>query len=171
MAARKIRPIRIEGNLAYVPLTKGYEAVIDAADVPLVAGSNWYASMECRRVYAKRRKTSGHKAHRIVSMHRTILDAPDDMLVDHKDGNGLNNRRKNLRLATATQNACNKTVQSNSASGLKGVVYHPETKKWRARIFLDGKTYSLGLHRTPEDAHRAYTEASGTIHGEFGRAV
>lgn len=168
MAARKIRPIRIEGNLAYVPLTKGYEAVIDAADVPLVAGWNWYAHVTPWTVYAARGNHSGGMP-RTVYMHGAIVGAVEGFTPDHRDTDGLNNRRYNLRLATRAQQQRNQKKPRNNTSGLKGVTWHKQRGKWMSQIEASGKRYYLGVFETKEAAHAAYCIASATIHGGFGR--
>lgn len=166
---KDIRPIRIEGDVAYVPLTRGYEAVIDAVDVPLVAGFNWYPIVHPRVVYALRTDLSGNKK-RTVLMHRAILGEPEGMQVDHKDTDGLNNRRNNLREATVSQNQRNRRLDRNNTSGYKGVAWHKVTGKWQARITLRGESNYLGVFDTPQEAHAAYVAASAELHGEFGRA-
>lgn len=166
--SQKIRQIRIEGNLAYVPLTQGYEAIIDAADVPLVEGFNWCASVAGNRVYAVRGVVLDGKAATIW-MHRVIMSPPDHVLVDHRDGDGMNNRRKNLRIATKTQNNRNTRKGKNNTSGFKGVSWDGWHGKWRAFITVDRKRHTLGCHSTAEEAHAAYCEASARLHGEFGR--
>lgn len=172
--ARPIRPIRVDGDVAYVPLTKGYEAVIDAADVPMVAGRNWSAHVELDgRVYAvweNGRNAAGKKVS--VRMHRMLMGAPDEVLVDHKDGDGLNNRRSsNLRLATHSQNCCNSRLRPSSRSGVKGVSFHKPSGLWFARIKLNGKARSLGYFRDKDSAALAYAKASPDVHGEFGRVA
>ena len=128
---KHIRQIRIEGNVAYVTLSRGLEAVIDVTDVHLVEGLNWYAHTSKKWVYAK---GSG------LNMHRVILDAQPGLYVDHRDGNGLNNRRENLRIATKSQNQCNQRMRSNNTSGFKGV--SKNHGRWQARIELGGKRVS-----------------------------
>lgn len=172
--ARPIRPIRIDGDVGYVPLTKGYVALIDAADAELVAGRNWSAHVDVDgRVYAvweNGRDANGRKVS--VRMHRMLMAAPADRLVDHKDGDGLNNRRmSNLRLATHSQNCCNSRRRSSSRSGAKGVSLHKPTGLWFARIKLHGKVRSLGYFRDKEAAAAAYAKASLVVHGEFGRVA
>jgi len=162
MTFKQIRPIRVEGNIAYVPLTRGYEAIIDAADVPLVAGHNWYAKVTPHTVYAARRPSTG-----AVYLHRTILPLNDGLFADHKNGNGLDNRRANLRAATPGQNQYNKGASRNSASGAKGVSPCQKTGLWRARIKVDGKERVLGSFRTVDDARAAYLAASSELHGEY----
>ena len=172
MAKKAIRPIRIEGNIAYVPLTKGYEAVIDAADVPLVEGFNWCALAAPYTVYGLRngQKERGEERGRAVFLHHVICPPENGLLTDHRDGDGLNNRRANLRLASKAENGRNSRMKSRNTSGFKGVHLHKETGKWRARISTGDKHVSLGLFATPEDAHAAYAKASAELHGEFSRA-
>jgi hypothetical protein len=165
---KKIRPIRVEGQLAYVTLTKGYTAVIDAADVSLVSGYNWQASVDGNTVYARRGDYSGQRL-RTLRMHRVILAAADDLQVDHRNGDGLDNRRANLRTATKAQNMHNRRPNNNSTSAYKGVGFYKTSGKYRARIMVNGKQRTLGLFATPEAAHAAYCNASAELHGKYGR--
>jgi hypothetical protein len=168
------RSIRIEGDLAYVPLTQGYEAVIDADDAALVGQWLWCSWVTRRRdgsvrsVYAKRGDYSQVKP-RTVLMHRIIAGTPDDMETDHIDGNGLNNRRSNLRAATITENRRNKIRSYASKSGVKGVHWVERLGKWRAQICADRKVTCLGLFDTVDGAAHAYAKASATLHGKYGR--
>jgi len=167
---RKIRPIRIEGNVAYVPLTQGYEAVIDASDADAGGMANWFAKIDNRTIYALTNDCSGAKT-RQVSLHRFLLGEPHCMEVDHIDCDGLNNRLSNLLEANRPENARNRRLNRNSTSGYKGVTPEGRLGKWRARIKINGTKYSLGCWPTPEAAHAAYVEASARLHGEFGRAT
>lgn len=171
MAKSKIRPIRVEGNIAYVPLTQGYEAVIDADDVPLVVAFNWSAHKGPNTVYASRnsRKDLGEADGKCFLLHRVIMNAEPGKIVDHRDGDGLNNRRENLRFATKAENGRNSRIRKQNASGFKGVFLHKQSGKWRARISTGDRHVCLGLHPTPEAAHEAYVKASAELHGEFGR--
>ena len=165
MANRKIRPIRIEGNVAYVPLTRGYEATIDAADVDLVSGFNWYAKPGGGTVYAARTDAATNKTAR---MHTVVAPAPDGLVVDHIDGNGLNNCRKNLRHATHIENCQNQRLAKNNASGFKGVSWHKARRKWIMQIAGGGKRIARYFD-TPEQARDAYAKSSAALHKEFGR--
>jgi hypothetical protein len=91
--------------------------------------------------------------------------------VDHKDGNGLNNRIANLRDATHSQNQRNRGAQSNNPSGLKGVSWHKRDRKWRAQITINGKRKTLGSFRTPDAAHAAYERACIQEYGEYARVA
>jgi len=165
MANRKIRPIRVEGNVAYVPLTQGREAIIDAADVPLVAGYNWRLGKGDYEVRSYR--DSGKQI--AVYMHREIIRCQAGYEVDHVNGDGIDNRRDNLRAATKAQNAYNVGPRAHNTSGFKGVTFYKPTKKWRAMIMAQGKRRYLGYFTTPESAASAYAAASASLHGEFGR--
>jgi hypothetical protein len=161
----KIRPIRVDGDVAYVTLTQGYVAVIDAVDVPLVEGRNWYVHKnQCGNIYA-RNGTHPNRIH----MHRVILNCAVHMQTDHIDGDGLNNRRCNLRQATCAQNIRNQGIAKHNTSGFKGASWHNLRSKWQAHIQVNNRSKHLGCFSTPEDAHAAYCEASAKYHGEFGR--
>jgi HNH endonuclease/AP2 domain len=164
---RHIRPVRVEGNNAFVPLTRGYEAIIDAADAAFVGQWNWFALPKTNTVYAARWGREGEP--RTVRLHRVLLDPPQDLGIDHVNRNGLDNRRGNLRLATRSENMWNSAIQVNNTSGFKGVSWVKRDKKWAASIRVFGKTNYLGYFETAEQAHEAYARASAEMHGEFGR--
>lgn len=175
MASRQIRPIRVKGNIAYVPLTQGYESIIDAADVPLVEGRNWYAHIRLasngsiRTVYAMTNTSLGSGKKTAVLLHRVIMSPPDGMEVDHIDGSGLNNRRSNLRNATDGENMHNQRIHCNNTSGFKGVSWDASRNKWQAKISVNRRTVHLGRFGTADAARDAYDEASERYHGSFGR--
>lgn len=176
MSKREIRPIRVEGQVAYVPLTKGYTAIIDTADVAIVEGFNWCA-LECkaadgtmRAVYATRTvRGPGFKRH--CMMHRVIADTPEGMDTDHRDGDGLNNRRGNLRQATRSQNARNMRMKAVNTSGIKGVSWHKASNRWRATINTGTGLKHLGSFKCTTAAAIVYAKASRDLHGEFGRVA
>lgn len=163
------RQIRVEGQVAYIPLTKGFEAIVDVADLPKVSGFNWSASGR-KKPYAWRslpHDENGTRGH--VRMHRIIIDCPNHLCVDHIDGNVLNNRRANLRIATVAENCRNRGHQRNNSIGLKGVDFMKRRRKWRARITIDKVVKELGYFDCPQLAYAAYCAANQTYHGEFGR--
>lgn len=165
---KKTRLLRLEGDIAYVTLTKGYEAVIDLVDVGLVGRYNWQAHVDKNTVYAIRSDYErGYK--RTLSMHRMIMGEPDEFHVDHADADGLNNRRNNLRKVTVSQNMHNQQLRSNNTSGFKGVSWNRESLKWQAHITFHRHKIFLGYFLYPEAAHYAYCEASKLLHGSFGR--
>lgn len=168
MASRKIRQITVDGNVARVPLSRGFEAIIDAADAPLVAAFNWSAKLGRHTAYARRNDQSGGRQANVL-LHRFILGAPEGAQVDHVNGDGLDNRRANLRLASHSENLRNRRLNANSASGLKGVYWHKSSGRWAAQIQTNGRRKRLGLFDTPEAAHAAYCAAAQIDHGEFAK--
>ena len=106
-------------------------------------------------------------------MHRLLLAAPRGMDVDHKNGNGLDNRRRNMRVCTHAQNLMNRGATRASITGLKGVSLQGagRRKKYRAEGKVSGKRVSLGYYLTPEEAHLAYVTWAKNSHGKFFRAA
>lgn len=168
MASPKIRQITVAGNVAYVPLTKGFQAIIDAADAPLIAAFTWSTKLGRHTVYSRRNDQSGGKQVNVL-LHRFLLGAPEGAQVDHINGDGLDNRRANLRLASHAENLRNRRLNANSASGLKGVYWHKSSGRWAAQIQANGQRKRLGFFDTPEAAHAAYCAAAQIHHGEFAR--
>jgi len=162
----QIRPILIEGNTARVILTQGYSAIIDASDVSLVSGRNWYAWVGPSGVYAVHCKN-----RHTVRMHRIIMGNPQGLQIDHIDMNGLNNRRGNLRVATRSQNKCNMAARADNSSGLKGAHRHVCSGRWTSKIGIRGRQIYLGCFDTPEEAHEAYCNAVSEYHKEFARTA
>lgn len=160
-----LRQIVIDGNVAIIPLTRGLFAMIDAADVPLVEGRLWQATPDrFGKVYAARTDCVGGKK-KTVKLHRLLLAADGD--VDHINGNSLDNRRSNLRVATRGENCANRKITARNTSGFKGVSRHRD--KWRAAIRAKGTYKHLGYFNSPSAAHAAYVEAAQTLFGEFAR--
>lgn len=101
-------------------------------------------------------------------MHRFILDLKkEDPDVDHKDGNGLNNQRSNLRTATRAQNARNRRIRTDNTSGFKGVTWRKDLGKWNAFIEIKTKRIHLGYFTDPMEAACAYDMAAVKYFGEF----
>ncbi|PXW51311.1 HNH endonuclease [Methylobacterium sp. B4] len=163
---RKARPssIRVEGNDAFVSLTQGLEAVIDAADVPLLSGYAWTAQVGAEgHAYARRYFRGG-----ALLMHRVLMRAEKGLCVDHIDGDGLNNRRSNLRIANQSQNNMNMLVTRRNKIGVKGVSVG-KTGKFEAKIKYQDKNYYLGGFPTPEEASAAYYGAARVLFGDFAK--
>jgi len=165
------RSIEIIGDTALVPLTKGFTAIIDANDVGKVDSWNWTAVVKPHTVYAQRTVKAEDGKRASVKMHRVLLNAPDGCEVDHADGNGLNNKKSNIRIADAFGNRQNRAVPKSNTSGLKGAFFHKRDNKWMSKIVANGRSIFLGYFPDKESAHAAYQEGSKKYHGEFSRAI
>jgi hypothetical protein len=110
-------------------------------------------------------KPHNYYAHQIAWCHYYGYWPPDQ--VDHKDRQRSNNRIKNLRMASHSDNGCNKGKQRNNTTGFPGVVFHPKTGKWRARIHKNCKKVFDGLFSTRGQAAAARRAALAEFHGEF----
>jgi len=165
----KKRPIRIRGDVAYIDLTTGYEAVIDSflAERQDISNFNWCAVVAKNSVYAMRAiKVDGHR--KTILLHQLIMGFPG-CEIDHKDMDGLNNRMSNLRLATKSQNACNRKITSKNKSGSKGVFFHSQSQIWEAGIKINGKKIYLGRFKNKDDAINARVLNTEKYHGDFAR--
>lgn len=160
----KVRPVRIDGDVAYITLSSGAVAVIDAADAPHVSAWNWTARSKSAgsTVYVTRGGPTG-----VIHLGRALLGIADGRFVDHRDGDGLNNRRANLRVATRRQNAWNRKIGSANSSGFKGVCYRSDRSTWLAAITSEGRLIKIGTFSAPEDAARAYDEQARRLFGPF----
>jgi len=107
--------------------------------------------------------------HRLVWFLLTLKEVPEDLFIDHIDGNRLNNNINNLRLATALENQYNKARQSNGTSQYKGVWYDKAKDCWKASIRFKDKRHYIGQFETELDAALAYDEYAKRIQGEFAK--
>lgn len=138
-------------------------STVDATDFALVSQHRWRPLHRRNTTYAATTiRVNGARV--VVRMHRMILGLTDPkILCDHKDRNGLNNTRLNLRLATTSLNSGNTTGWARRAGRYKGVTFHPRSGKWQVRCA--GKY--IGLYATEDDAGRAYDAAASAAFGEF----
>jgi hypothetical protein len=149
-----------------VPLTHEKYATVDIADLPLVANHTWHSMWNGWNWYAVRWRTADDPpGAKNIYMHQVICPSPTG--VDHRDRNGLNNRRSNLRPATNQQNIANAGMFRSNNSGYRGVGWFKPHGLWRARIKINQVDTHLGYFRSPEDAARAYDAAAREAFGEF----
>jgi hypothetical protein len=154
-----------------VPLTQGKVALIDDEDAPRILAHKWTLHHDRSRRrdvgYAVRyvRKADGI-GRTSIQMHREILNAPAGLEVDHINGEGLDNQKVNLRLATRAQNLSN-TYRQKGRTGYRGIYWHRRNRMYHALIRHEGKKHSLGYYYDVEQAARAYDYAAYHLHGEF----
>lgn len=150
-----------------IPLTQGKVAIVDDEDYEILKQFKWYAVKCDSTFYAQRKARSEHK--RITTrMHREVINPPAGFFCDHKNGDGLDNRRDNLRIVTNAQNQMNKGIYKTSTTGVKGVII--DHGKYRASIKLNGRSKHLGMFKTVEEASAAYQKAAKELFGEYARA-
>lgn len=149
-----------------IELTNGKLAIVDDADYPFLSAYKWCAYISHRkRIWYASSSIKG----KTTIMSRFIMGYPKGLTVDHINGNGLDNRRCNLRLATQSQNAKNRRKNYNSRSLYKGVTFHTQRNRWLARIQNNKRKVSLGLYGSQEEAARAYDAAAKELHGDFAK--
>jgi hypothetical protein len=156
-----------------IQLTKGMETIVSDNDSELAA-QKWIAAKNRHSFYAYRSNWVDSKK-KTVYLHRVIMgrvlgrELTRGEIVDHKDGNTLNNCRENLRLATQSQNAANSIRRSDNTSGFKGVYWSKKQRVWYAVIWFDGKRKRVGSSDTAEGAFLKRLEVLSQYHGEFAR--
>ncbi len=154
------RQIRIDGDLAFVPLSQGEEAKIDTADVPLVQEHAWSVQRARHKAYATSSSPSVNGKQRLA-MHRVILGHYQDIegkQIDHINHNGLDNRKTNLRAVRRRVNALNRRSFKPSKSGYRGV--YPSGNGWQVQVSDGKRLRHIGSFRNLEDAAHASDLAS-----------
>jgi hypothetical protein len=152
-----------------IELTNGGVALVDDEDFDDLSKHKWLSHKEGNTAYAWRHEKKGFRQYGKVKMHRQILNPKKSEHVDHINGNGLDNRRDNIRVCTAQQNQMNRQNHGAHSSIYKGVSFHKKNKMWRATINLKGKQLYAGCYSTPEAAAIAYNEKAVELFGEFAR--
>jgi hypothetical protein len=147
-------------------------AIVDDEDYGFLSQFVWSFEPRKNQSYATRVIfPDGTKASkRSKRMHQEILQAPKGFMVDHKDGDGLNNRRENLRICNRSQNAINSKIRSDNTVGYKGVSIHSNQrlkKRFVAQITFCKKHIFIGCFLTAEEAARAYDSVAREKFGEF----
>jgi len=147
-----------------IPLNKNKYAIIDDEDYETLSRYSW--SVICTKKgkeYAVRWIPGS-----IKFMHREILNAPTNRIVDHKDGNGLNNQKGNIRICTYSQNNASARKRTGCASIYKGVEWSRSKRKWRSRIGVSkGRKVHIGYFSNERDAAIAYDKKAKEVYGEF----
>ena len=144
--------VRVDGDVAYVQLTKGFEAIIDSEDVERVSGHSWHVVPNVMGGQYARSSSAGY-------MHRFIMNAPKGVQVDHEKHNTLDNRKQHLRIVTNQQNCENRGgAYSSSKTGIRGVTTHkckPSGLMYAANVQVRGKHLAKYFPHTPEGLEAA----------------
>jgi outer membrane cobalamin receptor len=149
-----------------IALTQNKIALVDDDDFEIVNQFKWSYQDSRDTGYAKR---STYPSKKTVLLHRFLLSATPDKEVDHINGDGLDNRRENLRLCSRRENHQNSKKKNNLSSIYKGVSWNKEKRKWRAQIRYEDRQMHLGYFNNEIDAAKAY-DLTATIHfGEFAK--
>ena len=143
-----------------------HTVLIDDEDFEKVKDFKW-SIFTARKLYVFRNaKENG--TTKVELLHRRLLNFPNGE-VDHINGDGLDNRKFNLRACTNSENHMNRGKQKNNTSGFKGVMQYGRFGKWKAQIVVKRKNIHVGCYDTPEQAAVAYNTAALKYHGEFAR--
>lgn len=154
----KLRNLMVErvDGLVKITLQSGKVVTIDEDDFGMASGRYWYVN------------NHGYVCTRDApQLHRMIMGAKKGEIVDHRNGDPLDNRKCNLRLCNAHQSSCNRRIQKNNTSGFKGVSLKKNTGKYDATIRVHGKDNYLGTFDNKVEAAKAYNKAAHRFHGEF----
>lgn len=143
-----------------IPLLHGRVMLIDEVDLPKFLGRPWHAIPARSTFYGQAGDDTSVLAHRLV------MSAQKGQIVDHRNRNGLDNRRENLRLCTSSQNHANTPKQKNNTSGYKGV-FRARSGRWIARVTVNRAMRHLGTFDDAWDAAQAYNAAALEAWGEF----
>jgi len=149
-----------------IALTQGKVALVDDEDCEWLNAWKWAYWPEKYTGYAGRRIYQKDKSRKRIRMHRVILNPPPNMEIDHINGNGLDNRRCNLRICTHSQNLANQR-KCRGTSQYKGVCW--DKGRWRAQVSSAGQNIHLGYFKIEMDAAIAYNQAAQRLHGEYAR--
>ncbi len=149
-----------------IRLTQNKITIVDDIEFEQLNRYKWYALKNGRTFYAMRH--AGMFPFKfLISMHREILCTPENRQTDHINGNGLDNRRCNLRICTWAENQQNRGAARNNVSGYKGVSF--QQGKWIALITKNKETTYIGRYSTPQEAALAYNKAAIKLHGKFAK--
>jgi len=153
-------PKPTDDGACYIPLTHGAVAIVDREDYQELNKYRWFLRTVRGHAYAARISNGT-----TILMHRVIMQPPEGMVVDHIDGNGLNNRRRNLRVCTQGENGCNSRPRRNR-SGFRGVLER-ENGKYGVVVKFKGKTYWGGVYDDPVEAAKARDKLARQLHGPY----
>jgi len=159
----------IKDGIGFIQLTHGKYTMVDIEDFEEMSKYKWcYCKPKNKRTGYANRQVGGRNNVKTIIMHREIIKAGPRISVDHISHDGLDNRKRNIRKCTASENACNsRKRRGNTSSKYKGVCWHKASNKWMAYINFNKKREYLGLFTYEEYAARAYDIKAKEIFGKF----
>lgn len=157
-----------------IQLTQGKVALVDDEDYELLCKFKWYAVYDGNNWYAQRLDYSKEtKKRNCIPIHRFVMKAEKGQIIDHKNGNGLDCQKHNLRISTRSQNGANRKSAKNSTSKYLGVSLKIDKRsnysRWRAGITHNKKNIHIGLFNNEENAATAYNIFAEKYHGDFAK--
>lgn len=152
-----------------IRLTRNKFAIVDNEDFEILNKYKWSVLKGWNTSYAVRSlyDSKTQKTSKTLLMHRVILNLKNKEICDHVNGNGLDNRKNNLRLVTKSQNSINSKINIRNKSGYKGVSWDKLRKKWTSRIKVNGKYLFLGRFDSKSKAMKEYNKKAKEEHGVF----
>ncbi len=153
-----------------IPLTQGQFALVDDEDYDELSKFKWHLHKGKSVSYAATNAKDDSGKWKMLLIHRVILKLTNpNVKCDHKDGNGLNNQRSNIRVCTRGENARNSRLPKNNKSGYKGVSFNRRLNKFMSTIGYNSKKIHIGYFDNQKDAALAYDIAARHFHNEFSR--
>jgi hypothetical protein len=152
-----------------IKLTRGYNTKVDDEDFKKLSKYKWHVSINKRGVPSVMTYALDGEKTKHTLMSRMIVEANPKVFVDHKNNDPLDNRRKNLRTCTMSENNRNRRLPKNNTSGYKGVQWLISKQMWVARIKFNLRLFQIGSFKNREDAAMAYNRAAEEFFGEFAR--
>ena len=161
-----MRVVQVEAEVYKIPLTKGKFALVDKEDYDVLNQWNWFLTSSGGKEYAAR--VLPRPVHKQILMHRQLLGVVGKTEIDHKNGNGLDNRKVNLRKVSSQQNKWNSFKHKDNKTGFRGVVFAPHAKKFAVFVKTKNKRF-FGYFKTAEEAAKKHDEVVKQEFGQFAK--
>lgn len=149
-----------------IPLTQGYFTKVDDDDFRKYAIYRWHVGFGGKNKKYPRPMRGSHKG-KYFYLYREITNCPKGMMVDHINGDTLDNRKCNLRICNRSENLLNSSFNKNNTSGFKGVIWHSQNKKWQAKATINKKQIYFGSSNDKVEAAKMYDEGITKLFGEL----